>query len=198
MWKFWLKQVATKCFPCHRVEETLNAFQHKTTEQSLCEERASGVEICDAYSSSQNSRRSQFASYGNYVTTATCFHYSRKYKMSLCLEYDCNAVFLQALAASEFLRLIEWELRTAHAGRPSLHPVVSNSFHKHVDLVRHAVGHTQLYYILLKLTKLTFQSLLVMWCNNQFNIQQLYALPTLYLCVLYLSENKQRLVPLTA
>ena len=27
------------------------------------------------------------------------------------------------------------------------------------------------------------------------NIQQLYALPTLYLCVLYLSENKQRLVP---
>jgi len=30
------------------------------------------------------------------------------------------------------------------------------------------------------------------------NIQQLYVLPTLYLCVLYLSENKQRLVPLTA
>jgi hypothetical protein len=28
---------------------------------------------------------------------------------------------------------------------------------------------------------------------QQFNIQQLYALPhTLYLCVLYLSENKQR------
>ena len=34
--------------------------------------------------------------------------------------------------------------------------------------------------------------------HKQFNIQQLYALPTLYLCVLYLSENKQRLVPLTA
>ena len=33
---------------------------------------------------------------------------------------------------------------------------------------------------------------------QQFNIQQLYVLPTLYLCVLYLSENKQRLVPLTA
>ena len=29
-----------------------------------------------------------------------------------------------------------------------------------------------------------------------FNIKQLYVLPTLYLCVLYLSENKQRLVPL--
>jgi len=34
--------------------------------------------------------------------------------------------------------------------------------------------------------------------HQQFNIQQLYALPTLCLCVLYLSENKQRLVPLTA
>ena len=32
--------------------------------------------------------------------------------------------------------------------------------------------------------------------HQQFNIQQLYALPTLYLCVLYLSENEQRLVPL--
>jgi hypothetical protein len=34
--------------------------------------------------------------------------------------------------------------------------------------------------------------------HQQFNIQQLHALPTLYLCVLHLSENKQRLVPLTA
>jgi hypothetical protein len=34
--------------------------------------------------------------------------------------------------------------------------------------------------------------------HQQFNIQQLYVLPTLYLCVLYLAENKQRLVPLTA
>ena len=34
--------------------------------------------------------------------------------------------------------------------------------------------------------------------HQKFNIQQLYVLPTLYLCVLYLSENKQRLVPLTA
>jgi hypothetical protein len=29
--------------------------------------------------------------------------------------------------------------------------------------------------------------------HHQFNIQQLYDLPTLYLCVLYLSESKQRL-----
>ena len=34
--------------------------------------------------------------------------------------------------------------------------------------------------------------------HQQFNNQQLYVLPTLYLCVLYLSQNKQRLVPLTA
>jgi hypothetical protein len=34
--------------------------------------------------------------------------------------------------------------------------------------------------------------------HHQFNIQQLYALSTLYLYVLYLSENKQQLVPLTA
>ena len=34
--------------------------------------------------------------------------------------------------------------------------------------------------------------------HQQFNIQQLYALPTLYSCFFYLSENKQRLVPLTA
>ena len=34
--------------------------------------------------------------------------------------------------------------------------------------------------------------------HQQFDIQQMYVLPTLYLCVLYLSENKQRLVPLTA
>ena len=34
--------------------------------------------------------------------------------------------------------------------------------------------------------------------HQQFNIQKLCVLPTLYLCVLYLSENKQRLVLLTA
>ena len=34
--------------------------------------------------------------------------------------------------------------------------------------------------------------------HQQFTIQQLYVLPTLYLCVLYLSENEQRLVSLTA
>ena len=27
--------------------------------------------------------------------------------------------------------------------------------------------------------------------HQQFNIQQMYVLPTLYLCVLYLSENKK-------
>ena len=33
---------------------------------------------------------------------------------------------------------------------------------------------------------------------QQFKIHQLYVLPTVCLCVLYLSENKQQLVPLTA
>ena len=33
--------------------------------------------------------------------------------------------------------------------------------------------------------------------HQQFNIQHLYVLSTPYLCVLYLSENKRRLVPLT-
>jgi len=32
-----------------------------------------------------------------------------------------------------------------------------------------------------------------MGCTNRFNIQQLYALPTLYLCVLYLSEKNSDL-----
>ena len=31
--------------------------------------------------------------------------------------------------------------------------------------------------------------------HQQFNIQQLYALPTLYLCVLYLSRREQRFLP---
>jgi len=34
----------------------------------------------------------------------------------------------------------------------------------------------------------------ITWCTNRFNIQQLYALPTLFLCVLYLSQNNHRLV----
>ena len=34
--------------------------------------------------------------------------------------------------------------------------------------------------------------------HQQLNIQQLYALHTLYLCVFYVSENQQRPVPLTA
>ena len=34
--------------------------------------------------------------------------------------------------------------------------------------------------------------------HQQLNVQQLYVLPTLYLCVLYLSENKQKLLPYTS
>jgi len=56
--------------------------------------------------------------------------------------------------------------------------------YKHIDTV---------YYMCFNILKLTSHVM-----HHQFNIQQLYALPTLYLCVLYLSVNKQRLVPLTA
>ena len=51
----------------------------------------------------------------------------------------------------------------------------------------------------LKLTRFSiyFNFQKVYWSRDA-PIQQLYVLPTLYLCVLYLSENKQRLVPLTA
>ena len=38
-------------------------------------------------------------------------------------------------------------------------------------------------------------SLPVTWCIKQFNIQQLYALPTMLLCVLYLPGENQRLFP---
>ena len=49
------------------------------------------------------------------------------------------------------------------------------------------------FYITLNLLKPTGHVM-----QHQFNIQQLYVLPTLYLCVLYLSEDKELLVPLTA
>ena len=55
------------------------------------------------------------------------------------------------------------------------------------------IGHFTLSQININLLKPTAYVM-----HHQFNIQQLYALPTLYLCVLYLSENKQRIVPLTA
>jgi len=41
----------------------------------------------------------------------------------------------------------------------------------------------------MKTKALTFYSLLVMWCTNKFNIQQLYALPTLYWCFVFIWEQ---------
>jgi hypothetical protein len=61
--------------------------------------------------------------------------------------------------------------QTAPTGRPE-----KNDTHRSINLLK-PTGHV---------------------IHQQFNIQQLYVLPTLYLCVLYLSENKQRLVSLTA
>ena len=55
-----------------------------------------------------------------------------------------------------------------------------------------------LHFVLLKIVTLNLLNPTGHVMHQQFNIQQLYVLPTLYLCVLYLSEYKQRLVPLTA
>jgi hypothetical protein len=46
-------------------------------------------------------------------------------------------------------------------------------------------------------TTLTFLRLMSTSCTCTFNIQEFFFLSTLYLCVLYLSENRQRLTPLT-
>jgi hypothetical protein len=51
---------------------------------------------------------------------------------------------------------------------------------------------------ILRTTCFNFLKLTGYVMHQQFNIKQLYALPTLYLCVLYLSQNKQRLVPFTS
>ena len=60
------------------------------------------------------------------------------------------------------------------------------------DLIRRLkVNLVELLLSLRKKKQLTFYNLLVTWCKNQFIIQQLYALPTLYLSVLYLSNNKE-------
>ena len=54
------------------------------------------------------------------------------------------------------------------------------------------------YYVFTKLKTINLLKSTGYVMHQQFNIQQLYALLTLYLCVLYLSENKQRLAPLTS
>ena len=54
------------------------------------------------------------------------------------------------------------------------------------------------YYVFTKLKTINLLKPTGYVMHQQFNIQQLYALLTLYLCVLYLSENKQRLAPLTS
>ena len=65
-----------------------------------------------------------------------------------------------------------------------------SSYNKRTSMYLNAPQCTPMYLNLLKPTGHVM--------HQQFNTQQLYVLPTLYLCVLYLSENKQRLVRLTA
>ena len=45
---------------------------------------------------------------------------------------------------------------------------------------------------------LTLQNRVAILRTTRFNIQNFYILPTVYLCVLCVSENKQRLFPYTA
>jgi hypothetical protein len=45
------------------------------------------------------------------------------------------------------------------------------------------------------LTILTFESLAVTLHTSRFNIKKFYVVPTLRLCVLYGSQNKQQLLP---
>ena len=79
-----------------------------------------------------------------------------------------------------------------------MYPVLASCFdvtftHLHQGYVLCSVIQTIRCYVAINLLKPTDHVM-----HQQFNIQQLYVLPTLYLCVLYLSENKQRLVSLTA
>jgi len=98
------------------------------------------------------------------------------------------------------------EERSEHMQRGTIHiKFVRNAFikcyHKNFTNNDSSVTMFVIFSVLLQMTRIKLFNLLkptghVM--HQQFNTQQLYALPTLYLCVSYLSENKQRLVPLTA
>ena len=90
----------------------------------------------------------------------------------------------------------------AHTIRQSEIPCITTQFGYKHTFCQTFVSRTKLF-LLLQDIQLCLKYINVLQptghvMHQQFNIQQLYALPTLYLCVLYLSENKQRLVPLTA
>ena len=88
---------------------------------------------------------------------------------------------MSALSASQ------WELCQSYLDGPDQNSNISTDANTHLNV--QSVPYRK-HFNLLKPTGHVM--------HHEFNIQQLYALPTLYLCVLYLSENKQRLVPLTA
>ena len=86
-----------------------------------------------------------------------------------------------------------------HVNTPTtLHVLPRNTPDKTVNGLRTEAKGEVPTFITRTVLKLTLQKPTGYVMHQQFNIQQLYALPTLYLCVLCLSENKQRLVPLTA
>ena len=112
---------------------------------------------------------------------------------------------------NNFLSLPGFERRTDHSLAQSLYRLCSHRAttvmrtccadsikYRKNDILRHAHYLTVLYSLLQSSVSTQYSVNLlkptgyVMY--QQFNIQQLYVLLTLYLCVLYLSENKQRLV----
>ena len=102
----------------------------------------------------------------------------------ICLYYGCFLQFLHVI----WIVFIDWSLHTH-----SEHWKNIRSAFLYLALGRIELRCVQNGPITFNLFKPTGYLM-----HQQFNIQQLYVLPTLYLCVLYLSEKKQRLVPLTA
>ena len=101
----------------------------------------------------------------------------------------CNLHTAATHKGTKFFDHFGGPIRTAHTATHQLHscPPACYTF---IYFVKCFLGCADRFVNLLKPTGHV--------THQQFNIQQLYVLPTLYLCVLYLSENKQRLVPLTA
>jgi hypothetical protein len=66
------------------------------------------------------------------------------------------------------------------------------------DVIRssiYVISYTKRDSVKLKFSTLTFQSLAVTLHTTRFNIKIFYVVPTLRLCVLYGSQNKQELLP---
>jgi hypothetical protein len=106
--------------------------------------------------------------------------------------------YQEQVSYSDYFKLLLASLPSLPALQLRLDRFLCHAFitHRHLpfDIAhchRHSQNHKGIKKTLINLLKPTGYVM-----HHQFNIQQLYVLLTLYLCVLYLSENKQRLVPL--